>query len=108
MLERVEAYADHIEPCQDVNWNVVRIIVEKYRERHFDEFEGCLEYVKQQRAGLQNKFAVGKSESSMRKVFSLPPNLEFALSKKYPLVFRGENLWKFLKMFPFFQIPDSL
>lgn len=108
MLERVEAFADHIDPSPEVNWNVVEFIVSGYRARHPEEFAGCVEHVQMVRKTLKNRYAEASAQSSMRQMFALPPNLEFALSKKYPLIFKGENLIRFLKLFPMFQIPDVL
>lgn len=98
----------NITPEDEVNWNVVQIIIEKYTERHAEEVMGCAEYVKQRREALANEFAETSDKTQMRHMYELPPSLAHGLSHKYPLIFKGENLTKFLKMYPIFQVAQKL
>lgn len=98
-----------IVPEDDVNWNVVRMIVQGYSERHPEEVAGCYMYVADIRSKLKNEeFASLDSDAHARHIYELPPALKDALSMKYPEVLKGDNLKHFLELFPKFQIPEKV
>lgn len=109
MPDKIESLLERIKPEDEVNWKIVKDIVEEYANRHPEEFMGCVEYVKSLRKEKINKFAVAKDgEAEMRHIYELPSRLARALSLKYPLVLSGKNLKQFLKFYPIFQIPEYL
>lgn len=100
-------------PKEQVNWNVVKLIVEGYTERFPEEVMGCAEFVKQKKAekGLMNDYALMDNKGSgsdRRYMYELPPRLFTALTLKYPSILTGKNLIKFLKTYTLFCIPDKL
>lgn len=104
-----DKFFDRVQSEQEVNWNVVKIIVDKYTDRHLEEVLGCEEVVKTKRKNLNNKFAETSADTEMRHMYELPPSLHFALTMKYPLIFKSQKtLYHFLRMFPSFCIPEKL
>lgn len=110
MLKTVESVLARITPEDEVNWEVVKGVVEGFTERYPHEVAGCVEYVKKLRT--QTKDAYGlvteKDGSNRRHVYEIPSRLHKALSTKYPKVFDDKNLRHFLKLYPIFQIPEKL
>jgi len=108
-IEALNAKADRMAPSEDVNWNVVRLIVEKYTERHPEEVVGCVDLVKRMRIAAKDaKFADTGSEANRRHVMELPSALSAAIEWKYPKALSGKNLRIFKGMYPVFFIPEKL
>lgn len=101
-----------INPSDQVNWNVVRLIIEKYTERNYEEIIGCFEYVKQLKLAAKDKkygqVTLGEDGSQMRHLMEIPDRLETALTMKYPLIFKDKNLRMFFELYPVFFIPEKL
>lgn len=108
----MERRTKRCEPEETVNWAVVRLLVEKYTERHPEEVVGCMEYVKTLKAAAKDrKFGQvqdGDGGSQMRHLMEIPDRLETALTMKYPLIFKGKNLKKFHGLYPVFFIPEKI
>jgi len=109
-MDKIEMLLNRIVPEEEVNWDLVRQIVEGYAERHPEEFMGCTEYVKTlRRAAKDTKYGTMEgSGSEMRHIYELPDRLARGLTIKYPSVLSGRNLRYFLKLYPIFQIPEKL
>lgn len=95
-------------PEEEVNWNVVRLLVQKYTERHPEEVNGCKIHVQELRQELKTRFGEWQTEGRTRHIFELPSRLESAISMKYPKALKDENLRRFLSMFPDFQVAEQL
>lgn len=107
-MPSLEEMSERVVPEDEVNWNVVKLIVQKYADRHPEEMACCVIHVKQLRQELKTRFGEWGTEGRERHVFELPTNLEMALSMKYPKVLKAENLAKFLSLFPQFQVAEKL
>lgn len=104
-----DQFVQRVTPEDNINWNVVALIVEKYTERHVDEVRGCVEFVKDKRTHLDNKFGETSKDTQMRHMYELPPSLHFALTLKYPKIFKEkQHLDYFLKSYPMFRVPEKL
>lgn len=109
LFDSISAKITNVTPTEDINWNVVQIIVEKFTERYPEEVIGAAEYVKQLRAASKDrKFNELSEDSGRRHVMELPHRLDYALTLKYPQIFTGKNLHKFFKLYPIFFIPEKL
>lgn len=104
-MARVQAHASN-----DVNWNVVRLIVEGFTEKFPEDVIGCIEAIKQERKTLvDKKFGTTGGDSDMRQLMKLPNRLQIGLQTQYPTIFTDDkNLKKFLKMYHCFLIPEKL
>lgn len=107
-METIESLSERVTPEEEVNWNVVKLIVDGYRGRHEEEVAGCVFHVKQLRDDLKTKFGELGVESGARHIYELPTSLEMALTMKYPKVLKEENLKRFLSLFPQFQVAETL
>ena len=107
-MDKVEARFEAIKPEDEVNWNIVKAIVEGYTRRHPEEVAGCVSYVKNLRQQNLNEFACSGTDSNMRHTMELPTALNMALTLKFPLIFNGKNQRHFLKLYPIFQVPEKL
>lgn len=109
LMDIAEAKLKNITPEDEVNWKVVQLIVEKFTENHPEEVIGAVEYVKMLRKEAHDKkFATTGSESHGRHIMELPNRLDYGLTLKYPLIFKGKNLKHFFKLYPIFFIPEKL
>ena len=108
MPSRIDELSEKVVPEDEVNWKVVKLIVEKYTDRHPEEVAGCIIHVKGLRQELKNRFGSWETEGRERHIFELPVNLEMALSIKYPKLLKEENLKQFLGIFPQFQVAENL
>lgn len=86
------------------------MIVDGYAERNPEEIAGCIEYVKKLRKESLNDYALVSDAggSDRRHMYEIPSKLHQALSMKFPKIFDGDNVIKFLKLYPIFQIPKKL
>lgn len=110
MQKRVEDILARIVPEEEVNWEIVKGVVDGFTERYPYEIAGCIEYVKKLRTQTKDSYGVvtDKDGSNRRHMYEIPERLHRALSIKYPKVFDGKNLRHFLKLYPIFQIPEKL
>ncbi len=108
MPSSIEAISERVVPEDEVNWNVVRLIVEGYTARHGEEVRGCALHVQRLREEARTAYGEWGTESRARHVYELPTALEMGISIKYPKALKGENLRTFLGMFPEFQVAEKL
>jgi len=105
----VETFNDDIfsrvVPLEEISWTAIEMIMEAYAEKYPEELMGCFAYVKQLKESKNNDFA---SEGSQRHAYEVPERLHKALSIKFPKLFEGENLKKFLNLYPGFQVANKL
>jgi len=100
--------SEKVVPEDEVNWNVVRLIVEGYTARHAEEVHGCILHVQSLREQAKTRFGEWGTEGRTRHVYELPTALEMGISIKYPKALKGDNLRIFLGMFPDFQVAECL
>lgn len=105
-LDEVLMNTPTLQPESVVNWNVVKLVMDGYTEKHPEEIVGCMEYVKQLKATKENAFA--SSGDNMRHLYELPSRLQKGLALKYPELFQGDNLKQFLELYPAFQVADKV
>lgn len=106
MNKEVENVFDRVKPLEEVRWGAIEMIMEAYAEKYPEELAGCFEYVRQLKEGTDAFGSTGKG--SQRHAYEIPERLHKALSIQFPLLFEGENLRKFLSMYPNFQVADKI
>jgi iron-sulfur cluster repair protein YtfE (RIC family) len=105
----IMAKANNCQPEEMINWNVIKLMVDKYTERHPEEVVGAIEYVKKLKSVASDRtFGVQSKETGMRHIMEMPSALMAAMEFKYPTVFKDGNMLKFARMFPCFIIPEKL
>lgn len=99
---------ERIQPRDDVDWKLTESIVEGYAERHPDIMAIVAAKNEKIRQDLKTQFAEGEGNAQMRYVYEIPQGLKLGLETLFPLIFKEDNLKRFLNMYPLFQIPEKL
>ena len=105
MNKSVENIFDRVKPLEEVRWGAIEMIMDAYAEKYPEELAGCFEYVRQLKDGTNDAFA---TSGAQRHAYEVPARLHKALSVQFPRLFEGENLRKFLSMYPNFQVADKI